>query len=79
MPLISTIRSELDRILFPNEPSQKKSIELVIGLLDHATQPFDRATFHPGHLTASWSAVPPGWEDLDEWIREQQEWLDLMF
>ena len=60
MPTLNGLRAELSRLVDPADPTQRKSVDLTLGLLAHEVSPWDRGGFMPGHITASALVLHPG-------------------
>jgi 8-oxo-dGTP pyrophosphatase MutT (NUDIX family) len=60
----------------PSDGAALKSLELILHLLEHSTDPFSRDQFTPGHITASGMVIAPDGERvllvhhrrLDRWL-----------
>src|SRR5436305_9657602 len=59
------------------DDAEAHNVEAVVNLLTTSADPFSRAHFEPGHITASCYIVDPGWRLLLHHHRRLNRWLQM--
>jgi 8-oxo-dGTP pyrophosphatase MutT (NUDIX family) len=65
------------RVFGPADETEARNVEAVVNLLTTSDDPFSRARFEPGHITASCYIVDPGGRLLLHHHRRLNRWLQM--